>query len=261
MLLRVGRVEEFQVSRKRIDAFTLIELMVVISIIAILVSILVPALGKVRHSAMAMKDLANLKGMETAHWAYMADNKDQFINVGLSHGGVHGDEDVAWINTLQEYYGNQLLARSPLDNSPHWTQPISGGSADQRRRTSYGVNPFLTDVGQNGLNPYGGPAYLKLDQVRRPAATVHFLMMAFEGEFAGADHPHPENWLGMPGDVPPQLAGEQLQLHAVSGAEKSWTSRANWGFLDGHAESVAFEVLVEKDNGTNRNRFDPQVAR
>src|SRR6056297_1604168 len=137
-------------------AFTLIELLIVIAIIALLVSILLPSLTKAKHLAKVTVCKNNLRGMEIAHWMYMTEFDGQFITVGLAHGGVHSDEDVAWINTLQDYYGDRLLAKSPLDESPHWEQAIPGAPPEQRRRSSYGVNSFLVDFG-NGQNPYGPP--------------------------------------------------------------------------------------------------------
>ncbi len=259
----------------RSRAFTLIELLVVVAIIALLISILLPALSQARQQAKVAKCLANMRGLEQAHWAYMADNRDNFINVGLSHGSSQLDERVAWINTLQAYYGDALLARSPLDDSPHWGpaptgEPIPGAPVQQRRRTSYGVNDFLADVAGNGLNPYGPPptgvdpgswpggdgkAYTRLPLVPRPSVTVHFLIMPFQGTFAGADHPHIEEWMEAPN--PPIVAAGQVQLHAAGGPEKDWVSRSNWGFLDGHAATLPFNKVF-KD--INTNRFDPRVA-
>jgi prepilin-type N-terminal cleavage/methylation domain-containing protein/prepilin-type processing-associated H-X9-DG protein len=56
------------------QGFTLIELLVVISIIALLISILLPALGKARAQAMRVTDLAQIKGVGTSMFTYAADN-------------------------------------------------------------------------------------------------------------------------------------------------------------------------------------------
>ena len=78
-----------QICRRRYRGFTLIELLVVISIIALLIAILLPALGQARQAAMKIECRGNLKQLATANAAFMADNNGQSpprSDNGLSSG-------------------------------------------------------------------------------------------------------------------------------------------------------------------------------
>jgi len=166
---------------------------------------------------------------------------------------MHSHAEVAWFTTLQSYYQAALVARCPSDDSPFWDSPLAG-TTDQFRKSSYGINSFLDPE----LCPWGGP-YVKITQIKNPSATIQFLEMAYAGGFAGSDHPHAENWTGSQAAL---KAAQQLQTNAHGGAYGTAQARANWTFLDGHAETLSFSEVFRDvgDNLTSWNRFDPRVA-
>lgn len=219
--------------------FTLVELLVVISLVGVLLSLLLPSLASSKKAAQRIAGLANLRSLEFAHLSYVADHRGAFL------GTVHGE---SWMNVMQDY-DKGLLLRDPVDTSPHFEDeggvPVNGVF----RHTSYAINFWLSPDNPQGFD--------RIDLVPDAARLVHFVLKTFEGPNAVSDHVHPNLWWSPIANVAPGKAAAEIQTNAHGGPPGSWLSFTNYGFLDGHAESLRFEDLY---TNPTHNNFDPNVA-
>lgn len=108
----------FVPTRRPATAFTLIELLVVISIIALLIGILLPALGAARRTARSAASLSNLRQIGIAMAGYNAEEKDYYpmhssSTTFSSVAGPTGSTKPRWPCFLFPYMKNTEVFRSP----------------------------------------------------------------------------------------------------------------------------------------------------
>jgi len=184
--------------------FTLIELLVVIAIIAILASMLLPALANARAKARQISCASNLKQLTLAAEMYAQDNKDMLPE---NHTGA----GVRWYRVMESYFVDYNAMKCPSSTGVN----IYNGLTYGKRGCS---DNLLT--GEQSSDFWAG----KKMGVEQPSATISF------GEYSGRNNsdrlcPHWHVGKSYVGYV-------HAELH---------NNGSNYAFYDGHVEWVRYE--------------------
>lgn len=152
---------------RRSSAFTLIELLVVISIVALLIALLLPALGGARESARRITCSSRLRDLGLAVNMYNQDQKDWMPPVMDLNWDVPpaGTRDVLvegpWPYRLLTYLGGVSMKRwatffhCPSDQDPlvYREDAIGNVPVGTGAKHSYGYNQSVGDLQRSAIQP------------------------------------------------------------------------------------------------------------
>jgi prepilin-type N-terminal cleavage/methylation domain-containing protein/prepilin-type processing-associated H-X9-DG protein len=243
-------------TENRNGGFTLIELLVVIAIIAILASLLLPALGRAKSEANGAWCKSNLRQITLATIFYVDENEEKMLPV-LGPGRPY------WFHAIAPYMGDQRYVQDPQaaydgvmktivcpstrkrspgerggyprgDNLTNWSF-YWGSFGDSYAEGSYTMNSWMQSPEGSYYQPPAGHADWNRYYMRFSNANSNVPLYG-DGNWVDA-------WPEANNAPPPDYSGR----HSDNGMRRFFVDRhtraINVGYADGHVEKVKLKPL------------------
>jgi len=232
--------------------FTLIELLVVISIIALLVGILLPALGAARQSARDVVCKSNERQVGVAIMAYATDNEDYFVRHGIREGTSINvwqfpPATAYWTGQLavSGYGAERKMYKCPSFDSGENINNFSILEADmtdpgeQRwRDTDYGIN-WYSLAGRNAYGSSNEEKWYRSSRIEMVNDPTNTLLTA-------------DSWYERFREGTPQHQTHQRGAGVIGGFPTTWGGpnarhsgqKCNILWVDGHVDGMHFPSLL-----------------
>ena len=221
----------FQESR---SGFTLIELLVVIAIIALLASMLLPALSKAKEKGRSIRCLNNVRQIGLGYTFYADDNKDDIVTLYLFNKppptALIQDSVTWWVDLLRpSLQGTNVIACPSVHNG------------------------FGIAMNHVELSAWSTDSKPKLSSIKNPVESVP---ITDAGLIRNIKEKDPDQWVEKPDSgflywrTPTNAGYYDSEPQRAIGRH---SRRANMGFVDGHAaaqkvSSLGLQYFPGKDS-------------
>jgi prepilin-type N-terminal cleavage/methylation domain-containing protein len=240
------------------QGFTLIELLVVIAIIAILASMILPAIAKAKAKALQTKCLSNTKQTGLALRMFADDNGEKFPLMG---GGWAWDMPTDSVNSLIRYGGKRDILYCPAfwkqSGDANWT--FGGASTNEIGTSGFRVLgyafAFPTPAGMDssilyrtniteGMNPQSWPMPDNPSYEPGPSKRVISADATLSVGQAGDFQPGPAGRTLRALNNYTRIQGGSAIIHSTPHLKGKIPAGGNLQFLDGHSEWRNFDQMV-----------------